>query len=76
MVPLASVTLSLVPDLAIQSTFAGCRIEAEVPRRDGRGLRQGQPVALRAVAGQIFPGGASQSALPIQTPKTLKEARS
>jgi hypothetical protein len=30
---------------------------------------------LRAVAGQIFPGGASQSALPIQTPKTLKEAR-
>ena len=54
----------------------GCRIEAEVPRRDSRGLRHGQPVALRAVAGQIFPGGASQSALPIQTPKTLKEARS
>ncbi|GGF71552.1 sulfate-transporting ATPase [Paracoccus acridae] len=53
----------------------GCRIESEVPRRDGRDLRQGQPVALRAVAGQIFPGSGQQPAQPIHTPMTLKEAR-
>lgn len=54
---------------------AGCRIEAEVPRREGRDLRKGQPVALRPAAGQIFPGGPQTAAVPIQTPMTLKEAR-
>lgn len=54
---------------------SGCRIEAEVPRRDGRDLRKGQPVGLRAAAGQIFPGGAAP-AVVTPTPKTLKEARS
>ena len=53
----------------------GCRIEAEVPRRDARELRKGQAVALRVVAGQIFPGGAPQTDLPIQTPMLFKEAR-
>ena len=55
---------------------AGCRIEAEVPRREGRDLRQGQGVLLRPAVGQIFPGGAPQAAAPVQTPQILKEARS
>ena len=59
----------------IAENSAGCRIEAEVPRRDGRELRKGQAVALRVVAGQIFPGGAPQTDLPIQTPMLFKEAR-
>ncbi|WP_295046822.1 sulfate ABC transporter ATP-binding protein [uncultured Paracoccus sp.] len=53
---------------------AGCRIEAEVPRREGRDLRADQTVALRPAAGQIFPGGAAAAA-PIPTPEPLKEAR-
>ena len=53
---------------------AGCRIEAEIPRRDGRELREGQPVALRAVTGQIFPAGGAPAARTPATPTTLKEA--
>lgn len=54
---------------------AGCRIESEVPRRDGRDLAVGQAVSLRAAAGQIFPTGAPIGAVPAETPYTLKEAR-
>lgn len=54
---------------------AGCRIESEMPRREGRDLRKGQPVALRAVAGQIFPGTGAPAAAPMPISRTLKEAR-
>ena len=53
----------------------GCRIEAEAPRRAAQGLSVGQRIALRIVAGQIFPGGAAPAALPADTSRPLKEAR-
>lgn len=57
----------------------GCRIEAEVPRRDGHGLKTGMNVSLCVVAGQIFPGPAPQRATgPVAaetTPHALKENR-
>lgn len=60
----------------VAENAAACRIEAEMPRRQGRDLRKDQPVALRVIAGQIFPGGAAPAdAAPVETPKALKESR-
>ncbi|MFC3628022.1 sulfate/molybdate ABC transporter ATP-binding protein [Paracoccus angustae] len=60
----------------VAESGTGCRIEAELPRRDARGLSVGQPVGLRIVAGQIFPGGGASAAAPAEPSRTLKEALS
>ncbi|WP_374299489.1 sulfate/molybdate ABC transporter ATP-binding protein [Paracoccus sp. (in: a-proteobacteria)] len=59
----------------VAESDTGCRIEAEVSRREGRDLRVGHAVSLRPAAGQIFPGGATPLARPASAPKALKEAR-
>ncbi|MEL5878854.1 sulfate/molybdate ABC transporter ATP-binding protein [Cereibacter sphaeroides] len=59
---------------------AGCRAEAEVPRRTASGLTPGQTVRLEAQAGQIFPGqthlggDATAAAAPAADRPILKES--
>ena len=63
---------------------AGCVLAERLSREQGRSVilidhaptTPGQPVALRAAAGQIFPGGTAPAALPDTIAKTLKEAAS